>query len=261
MREFLDATKRFSDRVNDYIRYRPDYPVHLIQELKQQCGLTPASVVADIGSGTGLLTRQFLCNKNKVYGVEPNAEMRQAAETLLSAFGTFISIDGTAEATGLPPNSVDFITAGQAFHWFDMPKACAEFSRIIRPAGVVVLVWNDRETEETPFLRAYEELLKTYCPDYLSIRRRYIDQERLHQIFGHTGYRTATFANEQVFDFDGLEGRLLSASYAPRGGHPNHEAMMRALAGLFREHEQEGSIRFLYTTRMVFGRVATGEGE
>ena len=157
-----DPTLRFSDRVENYIRYRPGYPPQVLETLQAECGLTPAAVVADIACGTGIFTRMLLQNGNRVYGVEPNREMREAAERLLADHPNFTSVAGTAEATTLPGHSIDLATAAQAAHWFDLPKARQEFARILKPAGWAVLIWNERSTDASPFLRAYEELLVNY---------------------------------------------------------------------------------------------------
>ena len=154
-----DSTQRFSDRVENYIRYRPSYPAQVLETLRSECGLSASSTVADIASGTGIFSRLLLEDGNRVYGVEPNREMRQAAERLLADFRGFMSIAGTAEATTLPDQSVEFATAAQAAHWFDLPKARKEFARILKPQGWAVLIWNERCTDTTPFLREYEELL------------------------------------------------------------------------------------------------------
>ena len=137
-------TQRFSTRVENYIRYRPRYPKEILEFLKTDCGLTRASVIADVGSGTGFLAELFLMNGNKVFGVEPNDAMHEAGKRLMQQFRDFESIAGTAESTSLPNASVDFITAGQAFHWFCREGCRTEFERILRRDGWVVLVWNDR---------------------------------------------------------------------------------------------------------------------
>ena len=149
-----DSTRRFSSRVDNYVKYRPSYPPEVVELLAAECGLTPGALVADIGAGTGLLAELFLQNGYRVLGVEPNREMRQAGERLLGDYPHFTSIDGTAEVTTLADKSVDIITAGQAFHWFDREKARAEFARILRPGGWVALVWNERRVDATPFLAA-----------------------------------------------------------------------------------------------------------
>src|SRR5215218_5273176 len=195
-----DHTGRFSTRVADYVKYRPGYPPSVLCLLEGECGLDSGSAVADVGSGTGILSELFLKNGNRVYGVEPNREMREAGERLLSSYTNFVSLDGRAEATTLEDTSVDFVTAGQAFHWFDPPHARREFMRILRPGGWVVLVWNDRRTTGTPFLEDYERLLLEYGTDYAAVSAKYMEESALSTLFGATEPRTASFDNEQVFD-------------------------------------------------------------
>src|SRR5256885_16806379 len=162
---FADAKQRFSNRVADYVRYRPGYPPAVLDLLRAECSLRPGHVIADIGSGTGLLSELFLKNGNRVYGVEPNEAMRQAGEEYLAAYDGFSSIEGSAESTTLDDASVDFVTAGQAFHWFQQEAARTEFRRILKPDGWIVVAWNDRQME-TPFASAYEDLLVKYGTDY-----------------------------------------------------------------------------------------------
>ncbi len=151
-----NALPHFSRRVENYIKYRPRYPQTIIALLQRECHLTTTAVIADIGSGTGLLTEVFLKNGHRVFGVEPDSEMRAAAEYLLQRYRHFTSISATAEATTLADHSVDVVTAGQAFHWFDREQARREFLRILVPNGYVVLVWNIQRTAGTPFLAALE---------------------------------------------------------------------------------------------------------
>ena len=250
-----DPTRRFSSRVEDYVRYRPGYPEALLRLLEGECGLTPESVIADVGSGTGILSELFLRSGNRVYGVEPNREMREAGERLLAAYPNFTSVDGRAEATTLEDACVDFVTAGQAFHWFDPPQARREFERILRPGGWVVLAWNDRRTAGTPFLEDYERLLLEYGTDYREVSVKYMEDSSLSTLFGRAEVRTASFDNEQVFDFEGLRGRLTSSSYSPEPGHPNFEPMMRELESLFRRHEREGRVVVGYDTKVFYGRL------
>jgi SAM-dependent methyltransferase len=250
-----DHTGRFSTRVADYVKYRPGYPTAVLRLLEEECGLDSASVVADVGSGTGILSELFLRNGNRVYGVEPNREMREAGERLLASYTNFKSVDGRAEATTLDDKSVDFVTAGQAFHWFDPPHARREFMRILRPGGWVVLVWNDRRTAGTPFLEEYERLLLEYSTDYREVSVKYAEESMLAALYGPSEMRTATFDNEQVFDFDGLRGRLTSASYTPEPGHPNFEPLMRELEALFRRHERDGRVVIAYDTKVFYGRL------
>jgi SAM-dependent methyltransferase len=248
----MNSTERFSDRVENYVRYRPGYPEGIIQTLVSQTGLSPGAVVADIGSGTGISAELFLRHGCTVHGVEPNEAMRAAAERPLSGYPHFHSIDGTAEATTLRSGSIDHVVAAQAFHWFDAPAARREFTRILKPGGWVVLFWNTRLTDASLFLRAYEDLLLEYATDYSQIDHRNVDAERLQAFFGG-GYEERSFENHQQFDLEGLCGRLLSSSYAPNVGHPRHAPMLEALQRIFHAHQQDGRVRFEYRTEMHFG--------
>lgn len=250
-----NPTLRFSDRVENYISYRPQYPQAMWELFREHLHLTPKSVVADVGSGTGILTEPLLHNAATVYAIEPNRDMREAAERLLHSSPGLKSIDGTAEATTLPDRSVDLITAAQAFHWFDRERTRAEFRRILRPGGFVALIWNDRRTDTTPFLRSYEQLLLDRATDYREVNHKNIDDATLKDFFAPTGYQTATFDNTQYFDYDGLAGRLLSSSYAPLPGHPNHEPMMTELRRIFDRYAVHNQVAFEYDTRVYYGRL------
>jgi SAM-dependent methyltransferase len=250
-----NATSRFSDRVENYVRYRPGYPPDVIETLKSECGLTPACVLADIASGTGIWTRMLLEHGNAVFGVEPNAEMREAGEHLLSGFPKFSSIGGTAEATSLPDHSVDFVTAAQAAHWFNRDLARREFARILKHGGWLVLLWNERRTESTLFLRAYEQLLLTYGTDYREVRHENTTSA-VHEFFDPAQFQERVFTMRQEFDYAGLEGRLLSSSYTPGLNHPNHSAMLRDLRRIFAAHQAGGRVAFEYNTRLYFGQLS-----
>ena len=250
-----NSTTRFSDRVDLYIKYRPGYPAEILPLLHREIGLLPSSVIADAGSGTGILAEMFLRNGNQVFGIEPNAEMRAAGELLLQAYDNFISINGSAEKSTLPDASVDFITAAQAFHWFDVPKTKREFQRILKPNGFVVLLWNDRRTDTTAFLQGYEQLLQEFSLDYQQVNHRNVSDEILRQFFGTGGYTETSLFNCQLFDYEGLEGRLLSSSYAPMQGHPKHEPMLERLREIFDAHQVNGQVSFDYDTRIYYGQM------
>jgi SAM-dependent methyltransferase len=252
-----NAASRFSDRVENYVRYRPGYPAEAVDELRKECGLTSAHVVADIASGTGIWTRTMLENGNAVYGVEPNADMREAGERLLAEFPKFTSVDGKAEATTLPDASVDFVTSAQAAHWFDRERARREFSRILKPSGWLVLLWNEREVDATAFLRDYEQLLLTYGTDYGEVRHERTT-DAVNEFFDPVPYEKRVFSMRQEFDYAGLEGRLLSSSYAPGPGHPKHEPMLSALRKLFEQNAAGGRVSFDYKTRVYFGQINDG---
>jgi len=249
-----DPTGRFSSRVADYRRFRPGYPPALLDFLAQTCALSPRSVIADIGSGTGLLSQLFLENGNMVYGVEPNAEMRAAGEQMLGGYPQFVSVAARAEATTLPDASVDFVTAGQAFHWFDHETARREFGRILRPGGWTALVWNDRQVDATPFLVEYEQLLRAWCPDYARVTHKEVGLADLQRLFGPS-LRQTSFDNVQRFDLAGLTGRLFSSSYAPLAGDPNHAPLLAALQAAFQRHSRAGAVEFLYTTQLYYVQI------
>jgi ubiquinone/menaquinone biosynthesis C-methylase UbiE len=222
--------------------------------LERECGLTPESVVADIGSGTGALSRLFLANGNRVIGVEPNAEMRKAGEELLSGYSLFTSVDATAEATTLPDQSVDFVTAAQAAHWFDRTRAREEFVRILNPNGWAVMIWNERRHEANAFQRDYEQLLLRYSIDYKEVRHEGM-RLRIGEFFAPCSYQERVFDNPQRFDYAGLEGRLLSSSYAPMQGHPNYAPMIAALKSLFDTHQVDGHVVMEHDTRVYYGEL------
>lgn len=247
-------TTRFSNRVEDYVKYRPGYPAELFDLLKRECGLFRHTYIADIGSGTGILSRYFLEEGNIVLGVEPNAEMRAAAERDLAQYKKFTSVNGTAEATTLPNTCVDMVTAAQAAHWFDFAKARAEFVRILKPGGWVVLIWNEREVDSTAFLRAYEHLLLTYGVDYANVRHERTTDNIAH-FFAPAKYREAVKPNNQNFDFAGLRGRLMSSSYAPLANDARHEPMMAELRRIFDTHQKDGLVAFEYKTRVYWSQM------
>jgi SAM-dependent methyltransferase len=249
-----DATQRFTERVANYVRYRPGYPIEILELLKNECGLTSESVVADIAFGTGIFTRMLLENGNRVIGVEPNAEMRRAGEQFVQSFSSFTSVAGTAEATTLPEHSVDLITAAQAAHWFDRKKARNEFVRIGKLGAWTVLLWNERRTDSTPFLRDYESLLLTYGTDYREVRHERTTDE-IAGFFAPTPFRSGVFKTNQEVDYTGLEGRLLSSSYAPLQGHANYEAMLRELRRIFDAHQINDRVLLEYNTLVYYGQL------
>lgn len=250
-----DATQRFSSRVDNYVRYRPGYPPDVLELLKNACGVTPDSVIADVAFGTGIFTRMLLENGNHVFGVEPNDEMRLAGERLLQAYSRFTSVRGTAESTTLPDHGIDVITAAQAAHWFDREKARREFVRVLRPGGWLVLLWNERCTDSTPFLREYEHLLLKYGTDYHDVRHERTTAE-IAGFFAPSPFRSCRFEMRQEGDYAALEGRLLSSSYTPTPEHANYYPMLRELRRLFDTHQVNGSVALEYNTLVYYGQLA-----
>ena len=251
----MDPLKRFSTRAENYAKYRPGYPPAVIGLLENQCGLNTDSVVADIGSGTGILSELFLKKGCCVLGVEPNEAMRLTAERLLQHYPNFSSVAGTAESTTLSSGSVDFITAGQAFHWFDHENAKREFARILKPRAWIVLVWNERQLDTTPFLSSYEDLLLRYGTDYSQIRHETV-LGAIDEFFSPEQVQCVTFENAQHFDFESLKGRVQSASYTPEQSAPEFEPMMVELRRIFDAHQVHNTVTFLYATKVYYGRAS-----
>ncbi len=249
-----NTVERFSNRVENYVKYRPGYPPEVLKLFRNEMNLQESSVVADIGSGTGISARIFLENGNEVVGVEPNEPMRRAAEEFLRDFPNFKSVDGTAENTNLPDNSVDFVIAAQAFHWFDKAKTRAEFARVLRAGGFVALVWNERQLDSNEFLRDYEELLKKFGTDYEKVRHDNIDKEILKDFF-QSDFLSKTYLNVQTLDFEGLKGRVLSSSYMPSETDSRFEPMIIELQRLFEKYAESGKIQILYNTNIFYTRL------
>ncbi len=251
----MDSKERFSNRVDHYVKYRPSYPKEAIDYLYDTIGLRSSSDVADVGAGTGIFSKLLLERGSRVIGVEPNEAMREAAVKLLGEYENFRVVPGSAETTGLPDASVDFVVCAQAFHWFDRNLAKAEFHRILRPGGKVVLIWNSRLTQGTTFLELFERLLQTFGTDYVSVNHRNISHEGLRSFFEQDGPQVARFTNSQRFNFEGLKGRLLSSSYSPVPGHPNYEPMMKELRSIFNQTQEDGTVTIEYETEVFWGEV------
>lgn len=250
-----DVTQRFSNRVEDYVRYRPDYPAALLPWLRETAGITARWQVADIGAGTGISSKLFLDAGHPTIAVEPNAPMRAAAHEWLGGYPAFRVVDGRAEATGLPDASVDLLSVAQAFHWFDARAVRGEWARILRPRGIAVIYWNSRRLAGTPFLESYEKLLREFGTDYTRVAERYSDDATMHAWFGAGLIASTRIEHHQTLDFAGVRGRLLSSSYAPAKGHPRHESMLAALEDIFARCATEGRVSFEYDTRVFVGRI------
>lgn len=256
----IQPTQRFSNRADFYAQARPDYPLALRDFFRAHLGLAPGHHVADIGSGTGILSELFLANGNVVTGIEPNAPMRAKAEEMLRAFPQFRSVAATAEATTLAEASVDFAVAGQAFHWFDSAKTRVEFRRIIAPGGWVVLVWNERCPGGIGFDAAYDELIRHFSADQSNVdRHRAITDsadETLGPFFGPGGFRSVRFDHHQELDLARLKARVASSSYMPLPDHPAFPALCEQLDAAFRANSNGGRVRLAYHTRAYYGRMS-----
>jgi ubiquinone/menaquinone biosynthesis C-methylase UbiE len=255
-----DSKERFSSRVEAYREFRPRYPTAVIDLLQRQCGLTPVSVIADIGAGTGMLAEIFLQHGNSVFAVEPNRAMRSACEDLRSQYPKLTCIDGSAEATTLPDHCANFVTVGQALHWFHVGRAHAEFIRILQPGGRCAVIYNERRIGGDAFHDGYERILKEFGTDYESVRSKYPQPDRMSEFFrspdaGPETMQQASFPNAQKFDFEGLLGRILSSSYMPQLEHPNYPAMLHRVEELFSQCQQDGNVRLEYDCVVSYGRL------
>lgn len=246
--------ERFSNRVENYVKYRPDYPREILDLFRDEMNLQKTSIVADIGSGTGISAKLFLENGNTVFGIEPNEAMREAAENFLTDYPNFQSVNGIAENTTLPNKSVDFVVAAQAFHWFDQAKTSNEFKRIVQDNGFVALIWNERQLDSNEFLRDYEQFLSEFGTDYQKVRHDNLTKEVLQNFF-QAEFRQSTFQNSQSLNFDGLKGRMLSASYMPSEESPFFDTMLIKLKSLFAQHAENGKIEVLYDTKVFYGQL------
>ena len=242
----MQPTERFTSRVSDYVKYRPGYPIELVEEL-ERAGLQPGGVVADIASGTGISTEPFLRRGYAVIGIEPNDAMREAA---LRAGHD--SRKGRAESTGLHTASVDLVFCAQAFHWLDHEMAAREFVRIVRPGGLIGIAWNLRQRSSSPFAEQLEALLCAFSEEYTL--RVLKDQERaeraVERAFAPRAVNTWQHTHAQHFDWDGFLGRIHSASYAPKE-NPEFNA---ALKELFERHNSNGEVTILYDCRLYWLR-------
>ncbi|MEK8130315.1 class I SAM-dependent methyltransferase [Paenibacillus filicis] len=251
----MDSKERFSNRVGNYVKYRPSYPSAAIDYLYSTVGMKPESRIADVGAGTGIFSKLLLERGSEVIAVEPNQAMREAADRELGAYGQYGSVAAAAEVTGLPEHSVDFIVCAQSFHWFDRPAAQVEFHRILKPGGKAVLIWNSRLTSGTRFLAGYEDLLRLYTTDYEQMTHKKISPDQLKLFFRNQKMQEARFTNSQQFNLEELTGRALSSSYVPAEGEPNHDEFKQGLEELFEKTQENGLVSFDYETEVFWGDV------
>lgn len=251
----IDPTKRFSKTVENYLAYRPGYPSEIIDYMNDELGFHSDAVVADIGSGTGKLTTLFTKNGNPTFAVEPNEAMRSPAELLFKEYHNFKSIDGTAERTTLSDYSIDFIIAGQAFHWFDHQKTKTEFRRVLKDDGMVLLVWNKRMDDKSAFMKAYNDYLIDWATDYEETSLRKIDHNALSDFYSPNEFERKDFYHFQSFDFEGLKGRYLSCSYAFDSEHPKHEEAINVLSSIFERFQESGIVKMWYRTEVYYGTI------
>ncbi|MEN8614282.1 class I SAM-dependent methyltransferase [Dehalogenimonas sp. THU2] len=249
-----DNKQRFSNRVENYTKYRPSYPAEYIDYLVAEVGLIPGSVVADIGAGTGILSRLLAPRVKTVLAVEPNTGMRLAAAEFCRDTANIVIVDGSAEATGLADSSLDFITAGQAFHWFDIEESRKEFRRILKPGGRVALVWNTRDIT-TPFGREYESLVKQTCVEYLGSGGGSSETLAYRVFFKNGEYDYRVFSNDRRIDLETLIGYSLSTSYAPVKGDAAFPGFVENLMALYDRYADDGGLLLSTATHSYVGKI------
>jgi ubiquinone/menaquinone biosynthesis C-methylase UbiE len=249
------STQRFTNRVDNYTKYRPGYPPGVLTKLREAGGLSTHTTIADVGSGTGIFTLLLLDEGYTVYAVEPNDAMRQAADEQLGASKKYHSVNGTAEATTLSARSINMVVCAQAFHWFDAQKTKVEFARILKPGGTVALIWNNRQIEADEFSINYELLLRAQASDYERVNHQNLTGANFSAFFKDGKYELSKFSNEQVFDEAGLIGRAFSSSYVPSEETPEGQEFLAALKELFNRHQENGTVTVYYQTEVYLGEV------
>jgi ubiquinone/menaquinone biosynthesis C-methylase UbiE len=243
----------FTGRAEEYAKYRPDYPEQIISLLENKIGFDLSKDIADIGCGTGKLSKLFLNNGNLVFGVEPNDEMRLKSEKLLSKFINFISIEGTAEKTMLATKSIDVITVGQAFHWFDLKKTKKEFKRVLKKDGHVVIVWNERKNTSL-VMKAVNKILLSLNQEHEEAEKNLVDKNLLNTFYGVEKANTSIFPNFQLLDLAGLKGRIQSISYVPESGDEN-KRIMNEIKDVFEKYNNGGMVKIEYTAKVFYGKL------
>lgn len=251
----IDSKERFSNRVNNYVKYRPTYPQQCINYLFSSIGMNKDSIVADIGSGTGIFSKLIVDRVKKVYGVEPNNEMRMASQQYLRENNNFEDVNASSENTTLDDISIDFITCAQSFHWFDMAKVKLEFRRILKPSGRVILVWNTRLGDVDKFSRGYELLIEKYSTDYEKVNHKNLKNKDFMEFFKDEKYTKMEFQNYQKVDFSGLKGRTLSSSYMPMKNEKNYKLLILDLHELFDNNKIDETVNIKYSTEIYVGQV------
>lgn len=249
------ATERFDNRADAYLRGRPSYPDQIVHQLQQAGALARDTVVVDLGVGTGLSAEPFLRSGYQVIGVEPNEKMRSAGDQYLREYERYRSVAGQAEATTLPAASAGLVIAGQAFHWFDVARVAAEVRRVLKPGGWAALIWNDRQSIGSEFLAGYEKLLLEHGIDYAKVTHRHVDETAIARFFAPAHAMLATFDNPRQLGRGDLLALARSASYLPAPGDHRHASMIAALNALFDVHQRDGNVTMMYRTRMHYARI------
>lgn len=246
-RKNLSNAKTSSHNQNEY-----RYPVDILKVLSKICGFSRDKTIADIGCGTGILSGLFLQNGNEVVCVDPNRQMIERAKQRLSRFRNVSYLEAFAESTGIAENSVDIISVGQAFHWFNREGAGREFRRILKDDGTVVLIWNDMIKSVGTFSDEYDRICGTFCPGYHKSDSGILKDEAIIGFF-NSFLGKYEFPNIHHFDLDGILKKFESTSYAITPECPNYAKMRKELENAFTRYERRGVVEMLYKTIMYVG--------
>ncbi len=242
------AQNRFDGKSRVYESARPSYPASCLERFA-----VAGKQVADIGAGTGKLTAQLLAMGADVTAVEPNAAMRQTADEKLGAYPGYRSVGAAAEETGLPGGTFDLVTAAQAFHWFDTDAFQRECRRILKPDGIVLLLWNMR-VPDAPVNRACEAVCRSFCPQFEGFTAGFrTDDERIGHFFNGR-FEKAVCPNDLCYTRDLFIARQCSSSYAPKPQDPAYEPFTRALGDCFDRFAADGFLTVPNVTECCWGR-------
>lgn len=259
----MQSTTRFTGRSKQYVKFRPSYPQQVLSYLQQHVGWTKEKLIADVGAGTGIFTKLLLEQGSRVVAIEPNDEMRQALIEYLKPYlvdkeanKQLQVINGSAEATGVADNTLDGIVCAQSFHWFDAGLARAEFMRVLKPQGKVVLLWNQRDVEASAFVRDYEELFMRYGDQYDKVKHKQVSVQTLAPFYGGKQPKLESFYYEQALDYEGLLGRIQSSSFSLTEQDARYDAFIEDCKALFARHEQAGEVKMIYRTDLYWGTLS-----
>lgn len=248
----MNETK-FDQKGSVYAKSRPQYPKELFARLMSDGIISSDSVIADVGSGTGIFTCQLASLVKTVYAVEPNDSMRRSAEAQYEAYANIVSVNASAEDTTLQSGAFDLVTAAQAFHWFNKDKFKAECRRILKPGGKVILLWNDRD-EESEIIRRNAEINRAYCDGFMGFSdgMEVNDKSQFDGFFAES-CEVMEFPNSVTCDLETFVGRSLSSSFAPAPGSKNYNGYVAALTELFNALSSGGTVEYPYVTRCYVG--------
>jgi Methylase involved in ubiquinone/menaquinone biosynthesis len=257
MTQALNPGLAYGDRVDRYVKFRPTYPDEAVSHMLRHRQGAASIDIADIGAGTGILSAQLLRYGHRVFAVEPEEQMRQAAQATLSGCPGFQSVDGSAEATTLPNRSVDLVVAAQALHWFEPTAARREFARILRPGGRAAAIWNERRRIGSAFRTAYEHFLSEMQQDIVGDRKCYAETvgDVAGRFFEVGSYTEAAFSHNDRLDRRQFAGRILSGSFAPGAAHERYGHWCAAIDDFFEVHAERGYVTIEYESVVVIGTV------